>query len=68
MGSPDVRMASGRRSGAMIVYGITTAGIGCERSPAFRVSAMTPMIVTSGARCVSASVARWGFLQHGKAQ
>ena len=40
----------------MSEYGRTTTGGGSARRPALRVLAMTPMMVTSGGRAVSASV------------
>ena len=52
----------------MIEYGMTTAGAGSARKPAFRVLAMTPTMVTSGGRLVSTQRPRRRTLEHAEPQ
>ena len=59
-GSPAVRSARVRWVWAISVYGTITIGEGSARRPAFRVLAITPTMVTSGGRVVSAIVRAGG--------
>ena len=57
VGSPvAARTASSSCGAPTIEYGRTTTGTGSDRSPSFRVLAMTPTIVTSAPRLTSISV------------